>query len=87
MSLEDLSWSDGHHRSSFMPGLGAMSMCLERFSTQVPSPPLKMPILTHEVFAEGNLSKITQTMPTDISIKLGVIDNIHIGVTYSLDEI
>ena len=40
MSLEELPWSDGHHRSSFMPSLGAMSDCLECFGSQVPTPPL-----------------------------------------------
>ena len=40
MSLEDLSWDDGHHHSSFMPGLGAMSKYLDRFVSQAPSPPL-----------------------------------------------
>ena len=29
MSLKDLPWSDGHHRSLFMPCLAAMSNCLE----------------------------------------------------------
>ena len=57
---EDLLWSDGHHCSAFMPGLGDISNFLERFSSQIPSPPLQMPILTHEVFSEGNLSNITQ---------------------------
>ena len=40
MSLEELPWSDGNHRSSFMPSLGAMSDFLERFASQVPTPPL-----------------------------------------------
>ena len=46
-----------------------------------------MPILTHEVLSEGNLSKITQTTPIDISIKPGIVENIHVGVTCSPDEI
>ena len=87
MSLEDLSWSDGHHRSSFMPGLGEMFDCIERFASQVPTPPLQTPILTHEVLSEGNLSNITQTMPIDISVKPRVVENIHVGVTCSPEEI
>ena len=87
MSLEDLPWSDGHHRSSFLPSLGAMSNCLERFTSQVPTPPLQTPILTHEVLSRGNLSNITQTMPIDISIKPGVVKNIHVGLTCSPEEI
>ena len=37
MSLEYIPWSNRHHHSSFMLGLGAMSNCLEHFSSQVPS--------------------------------------------------
>ena len=87
MSLEELPWGDGHHRSSFMPSLGAMTNCLERYATQVPTPPLQTPILTHEVFSEGNLSNITQTVPINISIKPGIVENIHVGVNCSSDEI
>lgn len=87
MSLEDLPWSDGHHCSSFMPCLGAMSNYLEHFSSQVPSPPLQMHILTHEVFAEGNLVNITQTMPIDISVKPRIVKYIHVGVTCSFEEV
>ena len=87
MSLEELPWSDGHHRSSFMPSLGAMSDCLEHFASQVPTPPLQMQILTHEVLSEGNLSNITQTIPIDIFVKSGIVENIHVGVTCSPDEI
>lgn len=46
-----------------------------------------MPILIHEVFSEGNMGNITQTMPIDISIKPGIVENIHIGVTCSPEEI
>ena len=60
MSLKDLSWDDGHHHSSFMPSLRAMFNCIEHFLAQVPSPPLQFPVLTHDVFTEGNLSNITQ---------------------------
>ena len=87
MSLEELPWSDGHHRSSFMPSLGAMLNFLERFASQVPTPPLQTPILTHEFLSEGNLRKITQTMSIDISVKPRIVENIHVGVTCSPDEI
>ena len=33
LSLTDLPWDDGHHHSSFLPRLRAMSTCLERFSS------------------------------------------------------
>jgi len=46
-----------------------------------------MPILIHEVFSEGNMGTITQTMPIDISVKPRIVENIHIGVTCSSEEI
>jgi hypothetical protein len=39
------------------------------------------------VFAEGNLSNISPTVPIDISIKPGIVENVHIGASYSSDEI
>jgi len=49
--------------------------------------PLKTPVLVHEVLSKGNMGNITPTMPLDISIKPGIVENIHIGVSYSPDEI
>jgi len=43
--------------------------------------------MTHEVWSEWNMGNITQMMPIDISIKPGVIENVHIEVTCSPDEI
>jgi hypothetical protein len=36
---------------------------------------------------EGNLSNISPTIPLDISIKPGVMENIHIGASCSTDEV
>ena len=71
----------------FLPGPTVMCTCLEEFSFQFPSLPLQTLIMTHEVWSEGNMGNITQTMPIDISIQLGVIENVHIGVTCSPEEI
>jgi len=46
-----------------------------------------MPILIHEVFFEGNMGNITQTMPINIFVKPRIVENIHIGVTCSPKEI
>ena len=35
MSLEEPPWTNTHHRSSFLPRLVVMSMCLEKFSSQL----------------------------------------------------
>jgi hypothetical protein len=39
------------------------------------------------VLYEGNLSNISPTIPLDISIKPGVVENVHIGASCSTDEV
>jgi hypothetical protein len=39
------------------------------------------------VIYEGNLSNISPTIPLDISIKPGVVENVHIGAACSDDEV
>jgi hypothetical protein len=39
------------------------------------------------VLYEGNLSNIFPTIPLDISIKLGFVENVHIEASCSIDEI
>lgn len=87
MSLDETPWNDLHHRSPFLPSLSEMPSCLEAFVSHNPTHPLQTPILVHEVLSEGNMGNITATMPLDISIKLGIVENIHIGVSCSPNEI
>lgn len=82
MSLEESPWINNHHRSSFLPCPAVMSTVFEKISS--PFPPL---IVTHEVWSEGNLGNITQTMPIEISIKTSIVEHIHIGVSCSPDDI
>jgi hypothetical protein len=46
-----------------------------------------VPATTHDVFVEGNLRNISPTIPIDISIKPGIVENVHIGASCSSDEI
>jgi hypothetical protein len=48
--------------------------------TTVPGP-------IRDVFAEGNLSNTSPTIPIDISVKPGIVENVHIGASCSPDEI
>lgn len=82
MSLEEPPWIDTHHRSSFLRHPTVMSTSFEESSS--PFPP---PTVTHEVWSKGNLGNITQTMPIDISIKPGIVEHVHIGVSCSPNEI
>ena len=65
-------------------------MVEEHFTTDVSFDIVMDPqslILTHSVYSKGNLCNITKTMPVDISMKLGVFENIHIGQNYSSFEV
>jgi hypothetical protein len=44
-------------------------------------------VTSNDVFAEGKLSNISLTIPIDISVKPGIVENVHIRASCSLDEI
>jgi hypothetical protein len=46
-----------------------------------------VPESTHDVFSEGNISNISPTIPLDICIKPGIVENVHIGSSCSPNEI
>jgi hypothetical protein len=85
--MEDTPWDDGHHRSI----LFLEQHTLENYqwistpSTVVVT--LTVPKTTHDVFVEGNLSNIPPAIPIDISIKPGIVENVHIGALCSSDKI
>jgi hypothetical protein len=85
--MEDTPWDDGHHRSI----LFLEKHTLENYQwISTPSTVVvisTVPATTHDVFAEGNLSNISPTIPIDISIKPGIVNNVHIGASCSFDEI
>ena len=87
MSLDETPWNDLHHHSSFLPNLSQMPSFLEAFVSHCPTLPLQTTALVHEVLSEGNIGNITATMHLDISIKLGIVKNVPIGVSCSLNEI
>ena len=85
MSVEDLPWEDLHHRSSFLPELDHFEDDFASiFTTEYvkePQNPLKNPD------SELNLENMSRTIPIDISVKPGIIENIHIGACCTEDEI
>jgi len=87
MSVNDLPWNDDHHRSSFFPDIQDME---DRLVSLVPpeitSSP-QTPILTRHVLSKRNLGNITATRPIDISVKPGIVKNIHIGVNCTPEEV
>jgi hypothetical protein len=87
MSMEDTPWDDGHHRSILFLEQHTIES-YQRIST--PSTVVVIsfvPETSHDVLYEGNLSNISPTIPLDISIKPGVVENVHIGASCSTDEV
>lgn len=83
MSLEETPWNDAHHHSSFILSLGEISSCLYTFVSCAPTHPLQTPILVHEVLSWGNMGSITATIPINIFVKPGIVENIYVGVSCS----
>jgi hypothetical protein len=85
--MEDTPWDDGHHRSI----LFLEQQTLENFQRiSTPSTVVVISIVrqsTRDVFVEGNLSNISPTVPIDISVKPGIVENVHIGASCSPEEI
>jgi hypothetical protein len=87
MSMEDTPWDNGHHRSIIFLECDPIES-YQRIST--PSTVVvisSVPESTHDVLYEGNLSNISPTVPLDIFIKPGVIENVHIRASCSTDEV
>ena len=79
MNVEEPPWQDNHYRSSFFPKIQDVEDRLPSIiSTDVTKSP-QNPILTHHVLSEGNMGNITKTRPIDISVKPGIVENLHIG--------
>ena len=78
---------DIHHRSYFLPELSRIEY--QEFHMRL-SEDVYIPInpLPREgMFAEGNMVKISATIPINISINPNVVENIYIGVNCSPEEI
>ncbi len=75
MSIDDLPWEDLHHQSSFLPELDHFENDFSSIFTtdyvKEPQNPLQHPN------SELNLGNISQTFPIDLSVKPGIVGNIH----------
>jgi hypothetical protein len=85
--MEDTPWNNGHHCSI----LFLEQHTIESYQwISTPSTVViisTIPESTHNVFSEGNLSNISPTIPLNISIKPGIVENLHIGASCSPEEI
>jgi hypothetical protein len=87
MSMEDTPSDDGHHRSILFLEQHTIDS-YQRIST--PSTVCvisSVPKTSHDMLYEWNLSNISHTVPLDISIKPGVVENVHIEASCSTDEV
>jgi hypothetical protein len=87
MSMEDTPWDDGHQPSILFlerdtiesyQGISTLSTVVVISS---------VPESTHDVLYEGNLRKISPTVPLDILIKPDIMENVHIRASCSIDEV
>jgi hypothetical protein len=85
--MEDTPWNDGHHRSILFLEQHTIESYqqISTLSTIVIISTIPEP--THDVFSKGNLSNISPTIPLEISIKPGIVENVHIRASCSPDEI
>ena len=87
MTLDEILWDDTHHHSTFLPYFDQIENNFSSlFSFETLSDP-QNPISTLSSSSEWNLGNISATVPIDISVKPGIIENIHIGASCSLEEI
>jgi hypothetical protein len=87
LSIDDLSWDDNHHRSSFLPPLEEIHEDIRSvFLPDVTNVPQSL-ILTQDTLSEGNMSNISTTIVINISIKEGVVENINLGANCTPDEV
>jgi hypothetical protein len=87
MSTEETPWDDGHHRSILFLKRDTIESYqrISPLSTVVVIS--SVPKSTNDVFYEGNLISISPTIPLDISIKPGFVENVHIRASCSIDEV
>jgi hypothetical protein len=87
MSMEDTPWDDGHHHSI----LFLEQHTIESYQwIATPSTVVvisSVPESTQDVIYEGSLSNISPIVPLDISIKPGVVENVHNGAACSDDVV
>jgi hypothetical protein len=87
MTSLDKPWEYLHHRSYFLPELRRIEAG-EFTVTMTGDQPCPINLLaTQEIYAEGNMTTITETIPINISRTPGIVENVFIGVDCSREEI
>jgi hypothetical protein len=83
LSIKEVPWDDNHDRSN----LDEIKKDIHSiFLNSVFDSP-QFPILTQDTTSKGNLGNISSTIAIDISIKEGIVENVHLGANCSLKEV
>jgi hypothetical protein len=80
-------WDDLHHRSYFLAELRQIEAGEFTLTMNRDKDCLINPLATHVVYAEGNMEKIAEMIPIDISRTPGFVENIFVRANCSLEEI
>jgi hypothetical protein len=83
----DKPWDDLHHRSYFLPEIRRIEEGEFVLTMNGDFPCPINPLDAHIVYTEGNMASIAATIPIDISITRGVMENVIIGADCSPEEI
>jgi hypothetical protein len=87
MTGPDKPWEDLHHRSYFLPELHRIKAG-EFTITMTGDQPCPINLLaTQDIYAEGNMATIAETIPINISRTPGVVENVFVGADCSPEEI
>jgi hypothetical protein len=87
MNGPDKPWEDLHHRSYFLPELQRIEKG-EFTITMTGEQPCPINLLaTKDIYAEGNMATIAETLPINISRTPGVVENVFVGADCSPEEI
>jgi hypothetical protein len=78
LSIDEVPWDDNHHRSSFLPSLDEIEKDIHSIFPDSVVDSRQSPILTQDTTSEGNLGNISSTISIDISIKEGIVENVHL---------
>jgi hypothetical protein len=87
MTGPDKPWEDLHHRSYFLPELHRIEAG-EFTITMTGEQPCPINLLaTQDIYAEGNMATIDETIPINISRTPGIVENVFVGADCSPEEI
>lgn len=79
MNPTEKPWDTNHHRSYFLPSEDSQIIIEVDPTPEKKFHWYKDTLNMHYVYAKGNMSNISQTIPVNILGKIGIIENVFIG--------